>query len=397
MQQRLTKRTIDQIEAAKSAQFVWDTDLKGLGLKVTPTGKKVFIYQYRTGGRGSPTKRSTIGNYGDITPDQARTQALRLAGSVAEGRDPRTERRQQQIVATQQSENSFARLVAEFIEKHAKPHQRNWLETERLLNHDAVPRWKSRPAASITKREVDELLQLVAARAPITANRLLAALRKLFNWAAATGRLDASPVLGMPSPAREQSRDRVLDDSELAGILSAAKGMPYPFGPFYQLLIFTAQRREEVAGMRWCEIDSNQWTIPAERSKNRKAHVVHLSQPALAVLSKIAKRDERGLVFTTTDTTPISGFSKAKAELDRLSAVKEWRFHDIRRTVTTGLANLGHPPHVCDKILNHTTGAISGVAAVYQKAEFLDERKKALNDWGKHVIGVAKKRRKHSD
>lgn len=397
MLQKLTKKTIDQIEATKSAQFVWDTELKGFGLKVTPAGKKVFIYQYRTGGRGTPTKRSTIGTYGDITPSQARTEAQSLGGLVAKGGDPRSEAIKQQTKAALQSANSFARLVAEFIEQHAKKKQRNWSETERLLNHDAVPRWRKRPAESITKREVVELLQLVSDRAPITANRLLAALRKLFNWAVATGRLDASPVSGIPRPAGEKSRDRVLDDNELASILSVAKTKPYPFGPFYQLLIFTAQRLEEVSAMRWNEIKGNQWTIPAERSKNGKAHLVHLSPPALAVLSKIPKSDKTDLVFTTTGTTPISGFSKAKSELDRLSNVKDWRFHDIRRTVATGLANIGHPPHICDKILNHSSGTISGVAAVYQKAQFLDERKKALNDWGKHVMRVEKSNKRQSD
>jgi integrase len=388
MQQSLTKRVIDQIVATKSTQFVWDTKLKGFGLKVTSAGKKVFIYQYRTGGRGSPTKRSTLGKYGDLTPDQARTRALQLAGSVAEGRDPRSEARERQTVAAQQAENTFARLVEKFIEQHAKKKQRNWRETKRLLDHDAVPRWGKRPAASITKTEVDDLLQLVAARAPITANRLLAVLRKLFNWAVVKEHLETSQVSGLPPPISEQSRDRHLDDGELARVISAANSKPYPFGPFYQLLIYTAQRLNEVSGMRWGEIKGDQWTIPAERSKNRRAHIVHLSPPALVVLSKISKSDKTDLVFTTTDTTPISGFSKAKAELDQLSSVKDWRFHDIRRTVTTGLANLGHPPHICDKILNHSTGAISGVAAVYQRYEYLEERKKALDDWGERVTSL---------
>lgn len=390
MLQHLTKKSIDLIGKKPNTQFVWDTELKGFGLKVTPAGKKVFIYQYRTGGRGTSTQRFTIGTFGDITPDQARTKARQLAGVVAEGRDPRSETKQKQAAALQQAANSFAGLASEFIEQHAKKKQKNWHETERLLNYDAVPAWGKRPVEAITKREVDKLIHEVADRAPIVANRLLAALRKLFNWAVATGRLDASPVSGMPRPASEKTRDRVLDDQELFNIYSASQEIAYPFGPFFQLLIFTAQRLNEVSGMQWSEITDDQWTIPAHRSKNKKAHIVYLSPPALAVLKTIPKEEDRDLIFTTTGRTHISGFSKAKENLDKKSGVANWRYHDIRRTVTTGLANIGHPPHVCDKILNHSSGTISGVAAVYQKADFLEERKKALNDWGQHVLDLAR-------
>jgi len=189
----------------------------------------------------------------------------------------------------------------------------------------------------------------------------------------------------------------VLDDSELARVLNAAKSMGYPFGPFVELLMLTAQPEDEIAGMRWSEIDGQKWTIPGHRSKNGKDHLVHLSAPALAVLAELPRDDQVDLVFTTTGTTPISGFSKAKEKIDRISGVRGWRFHDIRRTVTTGLANLGHSPHVADKILNHRSGAISGVAAVYQKAEFKVERENALTDWGNYILGLRALDRHHVD
>ena len=385
MEERLTKRVVDAIAATNTDQFIWDTGTKGFGLKVTPARRKVFIFQYRTGGRGTPTKRVTIGTFGELTVDQARASARRHAGVVAEGRDPRAELRQQDDLQRLDAQNTFEALITAFIEQYAKGSQRSWRDTERLLRYDAVGAWGRRPAASLTRRDVNSLLESVKSRAPITANRLLAALRKMFKWAAATGRLDVSPVSGIPLPTAEKSRDRVLNDEELVGVLSAADVLDYPFGPFVKLLFLTAQRRREVAGLRWSEITGDVWTIPGARTKNGRAHIVHLSPPALAVLSSIPRHGDSNLVFTTNGRTPISGFSRAKTKLDAASGVEHWTFHDIRRTVTTGLANLGHPPHVADKILNHTTGAISGVAAIYQKAEFLGERKKALDDWGEHV------------
>ena len=133
MQHRLTKRVVDDTNPAGTDQFVWDTELKGFGLKITPAGKKTFIYQYRTGGRGTPTKRVTIGAYGPLTTDQARTQAVRLAGTVAEGRDPGQEHRQRKMDASDQARNTFAGLIDDFIHQYAQRHQRRWQETERLL------------------------------------------------------------------------------------------------------------------------------------------------------------------------------------------------------------------------------------------------------------------------
>jgi len=147
----------------------------------------------------------------------------------------------------------------------------------------------------------------------------------------------------------------------------------------------TAQRRNEVSNMSWDEIDlvNNQWEIPSSRTKNDKAHTVHLSDQSTAVMSEIMNIGS--FVFTSNGKTPFSGFGKSKDRLDDLSGVSDWRLHDIRRTVVSGMAKLGIAPHIADKILNHQSGTISGVAAVYQRHEFLDERKTALDAWGSYV------------
>ena len=161
--------------------------------------------------------------------------------------------------------------------------------------------------------------------------------------------------------------------------------MAGPYGGIVEFLALTAQRREEVAGLRWDEIDLAQrvWTIPKARTKNAKAHMVHLSMQALTVLKRA---DRKGpVVFTLLGTKPFQDFTHAKRRLDQLSGVTGWRLHDLRRTCVSGMARLGVAPHIADKILNHQAGTISGVAAVYQRHDFLAERRAALDEWGAHV------------
>jgi len=209
--------------------------------------------------------------------------------------------------------------------------------------------------------------------------------------------LDQSPAEGVPLPSKEVARDRVLDDNELAQVILAARKIGGPYGGIVELLALTGQRREEVAGLQWEELDLAQriWTLPKSRTKNAKAHVVHLSEQSMAVL---ARADRPGpYVFSLLGTKPFQEFSRAKRRLDQLSGVTAWRLHDLRRTCVSGMARLGIAPHVADKILNHQSGTISGVAAVYQRHEFLAERRAALDLWGAHVgrvvMGISEERR----
>ena len=176
----------------------------------------------------------------------------------------------------------------------------------------------------------------------------------------------------------------MLSDDKLTKVIFGARAMVQPYGSFVEFLALTGQRRSEVAGMTWSELDLNQrlWTIPKERSKYGKAHLVHLSDPALTLLNQIGLRE--GLVFPSSGKQ-FDDFSRRKRELDKLCGVASWRLHDLRRTCVSGMARLKIPPHVADKVINHQTGAISGVAAVYQRHEFLSERKDALERWSEHI------------
>jgi integrase len=219
-----------------------------------------------------------------------------------------------------------------------------------------------------------------------------------------------NPFVAVTVEARETSRDRVLSDAELAEAWNAAGTLGYPFGPFIRLLILTLQRRGEVAGMRWDELapDLSTWTIPGHRTKNDKAHIVHLAPAARTVLRQVKRTKGAQLVFTTTGDTPISAFTRARARLaeaiDEARALsaeaagtkpppkrakkpdRGWTLHDLRRTGVTKLAALGIPPYVADRVLNHVQGTIRGVAAVYQRHEFLAERLAAIETWAEFVL-----------
>jgi len=249
-----------------------------------------------------------------------------------------------------------------------------------------IPSWGRRSIHEIGKRQVIELVTEVSARGtPAAANKLLKVVKTFFGWCVGRAILDLSPAKGVPALARERTRDRVLDDDELARILRAARQINGPYGGIVELLALTGQRREEVAQLTWDEVDvaSQTWTLPAFRTKNGKRHIVHLSKEAIAVLMRTPKLGK--FVFSLTGTKPFQSFSAAKRELDKLSDISDWRLHDLRRTCVSGMARLGVAPHVADKVLNHQTGTISGVAAVYQRHEFLAERKDALERWGSHV------------
>jgi integrase len=382
---KLTKSAIDALPVPKFDTVHWDASAPGFGVKVTPTGRKIFIVLYRTGGAGSKLRKYTIGPYGRVTLHQARVAAQKVFAAKHEGRDPAAEKRQ-----------SKRRAVADRIEDlldgfitHRLAQNRSAAETSRLLRREVGIPWAGRSVHSIGKRDVVDLISAIVQRgAPGSANKTLKSLKTFLGWCVGQAVLDRSPAEGVPQPMREVARDRVLDDAELAQVLIAARTMGSPYGGIVEFLALTGQRREEVAGLRWDEMDLAQqvWTIPKARTKNAKSHLVHLSSQALAVLTRA---DRKGpVVFTLVGTKSFQDFSHAKRRLDQLSGVTEWRLHDLRRTCVSGMARLGVAPHIADKILNHQAGTISGVAAVYQRHDFLAERRAALDEWGAHLARI---------
>ena len=339
-------------------------------------------------GAGSALRKYTIGPYGRVTLHQARVAAQKVFSAKLEGRDPAREKREARIrEVTDRVEDVLEAFIAQSVSKN-----RSAAEIARLLRREVGPAWKQRSVHDITKRNVVELVSTVESRgAPAAANKLLKTIKTFFNWCVGRAILEKSPAQGIPLPAANITRDRVLTDAELANVIQAARAMKAPYGMIVEFLALTGQRREEAAGATWDEfhLDQAVWIIPSDRTKNAKSHVVHLTPLANALLRKVPRSGS--WVFTINGSKPFSRFSAYKRKLDTLSGVNGWRLHDLRRTCVSGMARLGVAPHVADKVLNHQAGTISGVAAVYQRHDFLAERKEALERWAAHVLKIIAK------
>lgn len=382
---KLTKSSIDALPASAADVVYWDSGCPGFGVKVTPKGRKVFVVLYRTGGAASKLRKYTIGPHGRVTLHQARVAAQKIFAAKLEGRDPAKEKRE-----------AKRRLVADRVEDLLETYisqrlsqNRSADEIARLLRREIGKPWTGRSIHEISKRDVVEAVSAIEQRgAPVAANKALKLIKTFMSWCVGRAVLDQSPAEGVQAPTREVARDRVLNDQELAQVILAARGIGNPYAGIVELLALTGQRREEVAGLRWEELDPQHriWTIPKARTKNAKPHIVHLSEPARNVLA--ARVPGAQFVFSRNDSKPFSEFSSHKRLLDERSGVTGWRLHDLRRTCVSGMARFGIAPHVADKILNHQSGTISGVAAVYQRHEFLAEREKALEHWGAHIAQI---------
>jgi len=338
---------------------------------------------YRLAGAGSRLRKYTIGPYGRVTLPMARAQAQKIFAARLDGRDPAEEKKQsrRRLVVDRVGD-----LVETYIRERVAQTE-TWRTISNLLRRDVIAHWGNKSIHEIKKRDVSDLIGLIAQRNDHAGHRLLKTLKTFFRWCVGRAIIDFSPGDGIASNYRQISRDRILTDEELAAIIIAARKMESPYGGIIELLALTGQRRNEVSRLRWDELDeqSRTWSIPGSRTKNKKAHIVHLSEQAWRV---VEARPRGTYVFATTGTKPFSAFAKGKSAIDQLCGISGWRVHDLRRTVVSGMARLGVPPHVADKILNHQAGTISGVAAVYQRHEFLAERKEALNRWGAHVAQI---------
>jgi integrase len=440
----LTDLAVRNAKPGKTRREIADGGCRGLYLVVQPNGSRTWALRYRHAGK---TRKLTIGpvylgkdEIEQPTLDCANTLAgaRKLAGEaallLAKGIDPATEKFSAREGARLAAEDAEAAkgltvtvLAKRFIRDHAMQRTResSWRETARLLglkfrkgelvvtktSGEVLSRWGERPAHSITRADVNKLLRDIVVRgAPIASNRVLAAIRKMFNWAVGEDILPSSPCAGVSRKADEESRSRVLSDDELRLIWKASDALNYPFPQLTKLLILTMQRRSEVAGIRRGEVDDKGklWIIPAERAKNGEEHEVPLSDAALAILASCPRIGRGDLYLSRFGHTPTSGFSKAKAALgaevlairmkeahgrveptDAIKPMAHWTWHDLRRSGASGLARLELADIVVtEKILNHTNGALRSVAGIYNRFEYADRKRAALVAWSDHVMKV---------
>lgn len=375
MQKKLTPRSIDALPPATQKRYeVRDTLLPGLHLRVSATGGKVFNVSKRVNGQ---MKRIKIGSWPILSLHDARDKARSILRDIELGQFD-------EQLPSPAHVPTLGEVTEQFIELYARQHTKDWRGTASVLQKFCG--LFRRPITDIKRGDVVRVLDsIIAGGAPTRANRALAAIKKLMNWCIDRGMIELSPVAGLRPPTKETARDRVLSDDEVAACWNAAEG--FPFAQFTQLLILTGQRRGEVAGMRWSELDLNNatWTIPAKRAKNASSHIVPLASLAILILNSVPRFLGSDLVFTTTGTSPISGFGRLKERLDMAVGADDWRLHDLRRTVATNMAMMRIAPHIIEAVLNHKTGIVSGVAAVYNRHAYLDEKREALERWTEKV------------
>ena len=375
----LTDLSLRSLPSVPNRQVdVYDTRVRGFGVRVSPSGAKSFFVYYRI---GRLARRLTLGRYPNMKLGEARERARTALLAVSDGRDPAADKKVQR---DRYQADLFPAVVDVFIERYAKIHTRRWRETKRILEREFVDTWRRRTVGDLTQADVNLIIDGIVDRgSPASAIQALAAVRKLFNWAVERGYVASSPCAHIGPPAKLTSRDRALTDKELSAVWQAASTFGYPFGPIVQLLVLTGQRRNEVAGMRRSNLDlaGKLWSLPASQTKSGRAHVIPLTETAVGIINGLPMTCGDLLFAPEGRLNPPSGFSKWKRAFDEACGVDAWRLHDIRRTVSTGMARLGVPPHILQRLLNHTTGTIQGVAAVYNRFGYLDEMRTALAEW----------------
>lgn len=409
---KLTDRSVKALRPALDGKpyDVRDGIVPGLRIRVMGTGALSFVLLARFPGSPHPTRRA-LGPYGKLTLEQARTKAREWFSLIAKGIDPAAEDERTRQAALRQQENSFAAVAEQFIKRHVSKTRKAAI-VERELRGEFIDRWGARPITDITQHDVVAVIDKVVDRgASYQAHNLLGHIRTLFNWAIARGiyGIDRSPCDRLRPAAvigKKLARHRVLDNEEWRAFWRASGRLGYPYGPLFRMLALTGQRKNEVAEARWSEIDLAQklWTIPASRMKASSAHVVPLSDDAVAILKSLPTFKKGDHLFSSTfGQTATNNFCRAKSRLDR-EMLLSWRAlgrvrgldrakahfapfvtHDIRRSMRTGLSALPIPDLVRELVIAHTK---PGLHKVYDQHAYLDEKRRALDLWAARLRSI---------
>jgi integrase len=433
MSKPLTAAAVARLRPAKDRLEIPDAGCPGLYLVIQPSGAKGWALRYRRpDGRpaklvlGSvfakaekePDTVPAIG--GHLTLAAAHRLVSELRHEIALGRDPAAaylkEKQHRRAAASEAAANTFAGAAKDFIEQHARKKVRRWQELARLLGLEPetlapIPkglaeRWAGRPVAEIDGHDIHGVID-EARRVGIPgldrrtdgaseprARKLFGVLSKLFGWLIRDRRVAANPCASVARPEIPKARDRVLNAAEIKQFWKAADRGAEPVAVLLKLLLLTGCRLNEVVGMRWAELnDDGTWLIPGERTKNHRPHLVPLSPLARSLLASAKPIEGCPFVFSTTGSTPVSGWQRIKARLDStMKPASPWVLHDLRRTAATGMAQIGIAPHIVEAVLNHVSGARAGVAGTYNRALYAPEKKAALERWAAHIEGLVSER-----
>jgi integrase len=399
MATRLTDKTVENLRPKRAAYFVWDAATVGLGIKVTPKHKKIWVAQLKYPGHRAQSRR-TVGLFPAVGLAMAREKAREWHAWAKAGIDPAVEEAKAAAAATHAAalaeRHSFT-SVAEAYVARVLPGLRWGARVEHQIRKELLPAWGSKHIAEITRHDVVALIDALVARPPTRrrssggtayAHNIFVVVRSLFNWAAERGvyGLEALPtdrIKPVKLIGKHAIRTRVLNDTELRKLWTATHRVGYPYGPMVRMLLLTGCRVSEVRGARWREFDfaNRVWTVPAERFKSEVPHTVPLTDDLLTLLGSLPRLRRGDFLFSTTDgAKPISnGPSGMRQRLDReMGEVAPWILHDLRRVVRSNLSKLAVPEHVAELAIGHGR---RGLARIYDQHGHLEEIRAAMTAW----------------
>ncbi len=356
-----------------------DQKVTGLRLRVGAGGKKTWTLRRRVGAKVINKK---LGNYPGMGLAAARTAAERVLEALE--RDGTTEA----------ADRTFGAVAGVWLDKVAKPKNSSWKLQQRRLEMHVLPAWRDRKIAEIKRADVRELLDGI--EGDVLPNRVLTVVKTIFRFALSRDWIEASPIEGIAKPNAETERDRVLDMEEIKRVWNAAPLLGYPMGQYIRMLALTAQRRTEVAGMRWADLDleAATWALSADDTKASRAHLVPLSAPTLAILDAVPRLGP--FVFTTDGETHVMNYAKSKARLDQFisasgDGLKPWTLHDLRRSAATHMVRLGVSTEIVGRVLNHAPQGVT--AKVYALHSYAPEKRIALDRWAAEIVRAVEGKR----
>ncbi len=392
VQKKLTNATIRSLPTPKTGRAEYPDDLvPGLKVRVSSRGAKSWTFRFRVDGQ---QRRMTLGSYPILGLADARELARGHLIKVGAGTDPIAEKQLAEealeIAEREAVTLSVESVIDEFIQKFCVEQKENKGvdETRRVFDIDVIPFWGGRDIRSIAKSDVIELRDKVFERgSPVQSNRFLSQMNTFLGWCSSEDKIDFNVAREVKKRGRETRRERVLSDDELKAIWIACEKLPLPFGQYVRTLTLTAARRSEIANLERDEIMASACllALPKEKTKTGVTYEVPAGPMAQAIIASLPLHNGRYVFSTTSGRRPISGFSKAKAELDRLSGVENWTYHDLRRTADTRMNEMGVKPHVVSAVLSHK---VQGIEGVYNHASYRPEKIAAIKRWEAHIKRV---------
>lgn len=390
----LTDRFCAGAKSTKPQTDYFDEQVPGLALRVSRQGRKTWTYLF-TSPRDGKRARITLGGYPATSLARARTLATEARGQLDEGNDPRA------VLAAQSADYmTVAGLIDSYLDKHARPNLRSAKEFERRLAKNVNPIIGSMKLADLHRRDINRVVDPVLKRGRrVEASRVFEDVRAVLRWAVARGDLANNPLEGMKKPNGSEPRQRVLSDDEIRTLwndLPKSLARSRACQRVIKLCLITAQRVGEVAGMAIAELDLDKsiWTIPAARSKNKRAHVVPLTRPAVDLIREALKDAGREARFVFPNDASSAGLgsmavAKTIAAAQQRFGLPHWTAHDLRRTVLTNFAKLGIPPVVAGAVANHVSVTKATITLeVYTAYNYSQEKRAALEQWAEKLNAI---------